>query len=98
MRKKSERVFYRHLFLIEVLSNREDYEPPTLSQIEQDITKGRFAGHWERTRIITIDAHRMAEMLLYYRTDPDIFGLTEEGYELNEENDEEEMKGETDDE
>jgi hypothetical protein len=80
MKKK----FYRYEFKVVVLTDRE-YDPEDLGQIHYDTTDGEFSGVFEDGPIDELTSLEMAKALIDQGSDPEFFGLNDDGTELEEE-------------
>ncbi len=79
----STRNFYRTVITVEVLSE-EPFEFRNLKDVHYAITDGDCSGSYGTTSVETADGRRMAELLLNQGSDPDFFGLTEAGEDMDE--------------
>ena len=83
--------FYKTTYVIEVLTEDEPMPSciPDLASIEYDYTYGHASGSFTCTEQKELTAKEAAEALLEQGSDPEFFGLDEEGNKLQEESDDE---------
>ena len=76
--------FYKTTFKIEVLS--EDEFPPwmSLEQIAYEITSGGCSGFYDRVESKELSSKECAEELMNQGSDPEFFGIDENGNDLGE--------------
>jgi len=80
----SERPFYRNVITIEVLSEAPLGGEESLSYIESLIDVGACSGKVETTvENEQVDGRRMAQLLSDQESDPEFFGLDEDGNDLD---------------
>jgi hypothetical protein len=79
----SRRTFYRTLITVEVLAEDSPYKPETLEGVAQDIVNGDCTGAWEVTACEEVDGPRMAELMVRQGSDPEFFGLDEDGNDVH---------------
>jgi len=75
----SARKFYRTVIEVEVLSE-EPFEYDTLYQVHCSITEGHCSGTvTPKVKNEEVDGPAMAKLLIAQRSDPEFFGLTDDG-------------------
>lgn len=77
----SKRKFYKTVLTVEVLSE-EPFDCNDLAQVHYAITQGDCSGVMNRGGSRKISARTMAKALLKQGSDPEFFGLDEEGNDL----------------
>jgi len=79
--KNRKRRYFRQVISVEVLADeRPDFH--SLYDVADAITTGGFSGQVEPGKIEEINAAKCAELLQKQGSDPDLFGLTESGEDL----------------
>lgn len=78
--------FYKTIVQIEVLST-EEIGDVTLDDIVYMITEGHCSGQWQIASIEEVIAPVMAQLLMNQGSDPEFFGLDQDGNEISEEDD-----------
>jgi hypothetical protein len=73
--------YYRQVFEIEVLSDDEPIDGD-LENIRYQITDGHCSGVIHETICETVTPERMAKLLIAQGSDPEFFGLNENGEEV----------------
>ena len=84
----SKRIFWRQVLEVEVLSEGES--PPQfedLDDVYNAITTGDCSGQWNELASHPIDGREAASLLQAQASDPGFFNLTEDGADINEEDD-----------
>jgi hypothetical protein len=82
----TERKFYRHVIMVEVLSE-EPYNFQSLEGVEHAITSGDCSGTWTVAINETIDAATCAKQLMAQGSDPEFFRITPQGEETDNDDD-----------
>jgi hypothetical protein len=79
------RKFYREVIRFEILSEDPIPECLTLGDIQHNVMEGHMSGRFLSTAVsAVVDGKRMATLLIDQGTDPDFFGLDEEGNDIRE--------------
>jgi len=78
------RKFYKTTFQIEILSEDKIPEWMNLEKIAYEITTGEWSGTCERTKTKELSSKECAEELMNQGSDPEFFGIDENGNELGE--------------
>tara|TARA_Y100000310_G_C20395525_1_gene674913 strand:- start:157 stop:399 length:243 start_codon:yes stop_codon:yes gene_type:complete len=76
-----KRRFYKTVIEVEVLSEDEPYEFADLERLLYDITEGHFSGDIKVKGSDELSPRGAAQALLRQRSDPEFFGLDDEGGE-----------------
>lgn len=77
----SKRKFYRTVFTVEVLSE-EPLPDMSLDEIAYEITEGGSSGDLTRSKSETVDAKKMAKLLMKQGSDPEFFQIDEDGNDI----------------
>jgi len=80
----SNRKFYKTTLILEVLSD-EPLGAMPLTDIVYHITEGDMSGDIVETSESAVDGAAMAKLLTAQRSTPEFFGLTEEGEDIDNE-------------
>jgi len=83
--KKRKRWFTRTILVLEILSEEELQDGMSLKDIDYEITEGHCSGQFISTKVTTVGGKAMAKLLMKQGSDPEFFGLTEDGKEFEEE-------------
>lgn len=78
----TNRKFYRTTVVIEILTEDKHYNPQCLEHIGLDISSGDCSGTWKITKSETLNGKQAAKALIAQGSDPEFFGIDEDGYSL----------------
>jgi hypothetical protein len=80
-----KRKFFKTVFQVEVLSEDESLEGVDLMDIASEITTGDSSGVVRHIRTTQLSSQQVAKALMAQGSDPEFFGLDEEGHEISDE-------------
>lgn len=82
-----KRTFYRTVITVEVLSEEDVVGGMCLADIAHEIVYGDLSGRYRVTRTESVDGPTMARLLSEQGSDPEFFGLDEDGNNIGAEGD-----------
>lgn len=78
----SKRKFYKTVIIVEILSEKPNYEPVSLHSLSDDISTGDCSGSWTVKKQTVLNGKQMAKALEKQGSDPEFFNLTEKGEDI----------------
>lgn len=83
----TERTFYKTTYVVEILHEEPMPEGMDLKAALEEAETGSYSGDVKSEETVEVDGATMAQLLIDQRSDPAIFRLTDDGADLDDEED-----------